>query len=221
MSNGNWLLGGGPSLVGMYNALAPSLRACFSTSKHGGQVTGSVQGLVRSRPWGWTLFSLGPEWCRAAPESPFERTSSPLCRDRPSAICRGIPYWCTGDPDRQSQSCVMRPCREREREREREASARTRLESLEPVPGPLDLRRMFVAPVSLGPTGGSHGCGSRSDSSEGGRGHCHDLRTTSQSLLDLRRGYEYTLHLTSNSDAGYAVLPLTLLGAPVTSARIV
>ena len=92
-------LGGGPSFVGMYNALAPSLRTCFSTSKHGGQVTGSVQGLVRSRPWGGGLCSLGPHWRRAAPEPPFQRASPAPCRDRPSAICGCIPIWRTGDPD--------------------------------------------------------------------------------------------------------------------------
>jgi hypothetical protein len=36
------------------------LRACFSTSKHGGLVSVSVLGLVWSRPWGWTLFPSGP-----------------------------------------------------------------------------------------------------------------------------------------------------------------
>ena len=65
----------------MYNALAPSLRTCFSTSKYGGQVTGSVRGLVR--PLGGGLCSLGPHWRRAAPEPPFQRASSAPCRDRP------------------------------------------------------------------------------------------------------------------------------------------
>ena len=44
------LRGEGPRFVGRLCALAPSFRACFSTSKHGGLVSVSVLGLVRSRP---------------------------------------------------------------------------------------------------------------------------------------------------------------------------
>ncbi len=49
------------------------LRACFSTSKHGGLVSVSVLGLVRSRPWGWTLFPS------AAPETLFQSHLPDLC----------------------------------------------------------------------------------------------------------------------------------------------
>ena len=44
------LRGEGPRFVGRLCALAPSLRACFSTSKHGGLVSVSVLRLVSEVP---------------------------------------------------------------------------------------------------------------------------------------------------------------------------